>query len=407
MKIEDVGEVLIVGCGPVGIITALALRQAGVSVTVIEAGKTIDNSPRAMVYVASTLAVLKELGLLDDVQKISTRTDVMKTIWPDLGLSVTTDLGLLADKTFGYMLNCGQNRIVEVASRHATALGATVLFSHSLEALDQDETGVTATVQTPDGKKKLRARWVIGSDGARSTVRKIADIEFEGLTWDNHFVANNIYCDFENIADKGYLLSNYICHPGFGGIVNIIDDDGLWRLTYTERGELPIETYQDRVKSTLENLIPQETPYRIDSNSPYRIHQRCAKSLRQGRVLLAGDAAHATNPMGGMGLTTGIWTGVILADLLAAVARGEEDASILDRYSDERRRVFWEVTSPFATETKRMIEEADNTVRLQDYENARAPIEDLREWQWVYSCFGVAGDPIREKSRWKAINPFQ
>ena len=406
MKIEDAGEVLIVGCGPVGIITALALRQAGVSVTVIEAEKDIPNSPRAMVYVSSTLAVLDELGLLGDVAKVSTKTTALQCMWPDLGLFVSTDLSPLAGKTADYMLNCGQNLVAEIAVRHATALGTTVLFSHSLESLEQDENGVIATVQSPEGEKKLRTKWVIGADGARSAVRRMMDIEFEGTTWNNHFVANNVYCDFESIPGKGYAQSNYVCHPDFGGVVNIIDNDGLWRLTYTERPGLSFETYQDRVSSTIAKLIPEGTPHRFQSTSPYRIHQRCATTLRRGRVLLAGDAAHATNPMGGMGLTTGIWTGVVLADLLAAVIRGEEDAAILDRYSDERRRVFWEVTSPFATETKRMIEETDDAVRVQDYKAACAPIGDLREWQLMNSCFGVAGDPIREKSRWKPVNPF-
>ena len=68
--------------------------------------------------------------------------------------------------------------------------------------------------------------------------------------------------------------------------------------------------------------------------------------MREGRILLAGDAAHCTNPMGGLGLTTGFWDGMVLADVLAAVIRGEEDDSILDRYSDERRRVYLEVSSP-------------------------------------------------------------
>ena len=112
-------------------------------------------------------------------------------------------------------------------------------------------------------------------------------------------------------------------------------------------------------------------------------------------------------PMGGLGLTTGIWSGMILADVLGAVINKEAPDAILDRYSDERRRVFWKYTSPGATETKRMIEEADERVRRADYEALRTKHERPQEMiESLSYAFNMIGNPLRPESRWRAANPF-
>jgi 2-polyprenyl-6-methoxyphenol hydroxylase-like FAD-dependent oxidoreductase len=403
-NITDAGDVIVVGCGPVGILTAHALSQAGAKVTVIEAEPTWSNSPRAMCYFGSTILVLDELGLKEDVAAASVKVSGFTEMWPDLKLSVTRDLEPIADRTVTYDLNCGQDKIVEIALRHAVKAGVDVKFSTSLVSFEQDANGVTALVNTPDGPKKLRSKYLVGADGARSKVRELMNVEFEGHTWESYFVANNIYCDMKSL---GFEHSTYVCNPEYGGVVCIIDDNDLWRVTYREDGLSPAETFKDRQQRKLENLIPKGVKYEIASNSPYRVHQRCASSLREGRVLLTGDAGHITNPMGGLGLTTGVWSGMILADLLGAVLKGEESDEILQRYSDERRHIFWKHTSPGATETKRMIEEADDARRRQDYEESRTRHERPQELiEFLSFPFNIIGDPIRLGSRWQNANPF-
>jgi FAD binding domain-containing protein len=122
--------------------------------------------------------------------------------------------------------------------------------------------------------------------------------------------------------------------------------------------------------------------------------------------MLAGDAAHATNPCGGLGLTTGLWTGMILSDVLAEVIAGRADESILDRYSAERRRIFWEISSPGASENKRMMEESDPEKRLKDIEGVKAMAADpaLARLMMLFP-FKVIGDPLREGSRWRDADP--
>jgi hypothetical protein len=109
--------------------------------------------------------------------------------------------------------------------------------------------------------------------------------------------------------------------------------------------------------------------------------------------------------MGGLGFTTGLWDGLILADILAAVLRGEEDQTILDRYSDERRRVFWDLASPAASENKRMLEESDPDRRKQDCANFQAMADDPAITR-LMMCFPfrLVGDVLRPNSRWKDIS---
>ncbi|MEP7247677.1 MAG: FAD-dependent oxidoreductase [Gammaproteobacteria bacterium] len=396
-------EVLIVGAGPVGLLTAVALAQSGIDVMVVEAEAQLNDSPRAAVYFSVGLVALRELGLLADLEARSLKVNRFGFHVPAFNYHPVLSMDCMSGITFDYQLHCGQHVVSRVAEEHAKRLGARVLFSHRVTRLTQSSEGVTVELATPAGSRSVKASWVIGADGARSTVRRLLDVEFEGHTWPNRFVATNIYCD---MASLGYQPSNFTCDPVYGGVVAQLDSEGLWRLTYHEGGEQPLETYLERLPAKFSGFIPEGVPYRIHSASPYVIHQRCATNLHVGRVLLAGDAAHATNPCGGLGLTTGLWTGMILSDVLAEVIAGRADEMILDRFSEERRRVFWQITSPGASENKRMMEESDPQKRLKDLEGVRAMAEDSAVARLMMLFpFKVIGDPLREGSRWRNADP--
>ena len=234
-------------------------------------------------------------------------------------------------------------------------------------------------------------------------MRKLAGIEFEGHTWPERFVATNVKFDFTKL---GYQQANFVCDPVNMAVIAQLDRDGLWRCTYMEDSSLPVETYEDRIHQRYEWFMQGSKDYEIVSSSPYMLHQRAGETLHKGHVLLAGDAAHATNPCGGLGLTSGVWTGMVLADILGAVLRGEEDESILDRFSDERRRVFWEVVTPAATENKRMLQERDPEQRQKDLAAVRALSEDPDSGAMLMLfAYKVIGDVLRPNSRWKDADP--
>jgi len=396
-------QVLIVGAGPVGVLTAVALAQAGIDVVVVEAESQLNDSPRAAVYFSVSLVALRELGVLADLEACSLKVSSFGFHAPAFDYHPVLSMACMTGITFDYQLHCGQHVVARIAMEHAMRLGARVRFSHKLVGLTQSPGGVVADIATPEGNERVNASWVIGADGARSTVRRLLDIEFEGHTWPNRFVATNIYCD---MAACGYQQSNFICDPMYGGVVAQLDAQGLWRLTYHESAEHPAETFLERLPAKFAGFIPAGVPYRIHAASPYVIHQRCATRLRAGRVLLAGDAAHATNPCGGLGLTSGIWSGMILSDVLGEVLAGRVDDSILDRYSEERRRIFWDIASPGASENKRMMEESDHEKRRQDIEGVKLMAADpaVARLMMLFP-FRVVGDTLREGSRWRDADP--
>lgn len=399
----EMHDVIVVGAGPVGMLTALALAQAGVSVTVIEQEPDIVDSPRAAVYFPSTLVILDELGILDELNAIGFQNRTFGTHIPEFGYTSVVTTEPIEGIPYDYQLHAGQHDVARVAMEHAMKLGTRVLFNHQLIALEDGEARVTATVRSPEGDKTLTAKWLIGADGARSSVRSLAGIEFEGHTWPERFVATNVKFDFSRL---GYQQANFVCDPVNMAVIAQLDRDGLWRCTYMEDSALPVESFEQRIHQRYVYFMQGSTDYEIVSASPYMLHQRAAETLRSGHVLLAGDAAHATNPCGGLGLTSGVWTGMILADVLAAVLRGDEDESILDRYSDERRRVFWEVVSPAATENKRMLQESDPAQRQKDLASVMALSDDPDSGAMLMLfAYKVIGDVLRKRSRWADADP--
>ena len=396
-------DVIVVGAGPVGMLTALALVQGGASVTVLEKEPGIVESPRAAVYFPSTLIVLEELGLLDELLAIGFTNKTFGTHVPEFGYSSVVTTEPIEGIPYDYQLHAGQHDVARVAMEHAKTLGVEVLFEHEVTALENGADGVTLTVATPEGEKTFAAKWLIGADGARSTVRRLAGIEFEGHTWPERFVATNVKFDFSKL---GYQQANFVCDPVNMAVIAQLDREGLWRCTYMEDSALPLESYEERIHQRYEWFMQGAKDYEIVSSSPYMLHQRAAATLRKGHVLLAGDAAHATNPCGGLGLTSGVWTGMVLADVLGAVLRGEEDEGILDRYSDERRRVFWEVVSPAATENKRMLQESDPGQRQKDLAAVKALSDDPDSGALLMLfAYKVIGDVLRPGSRWRDADP--
>jgi 3-(3-hydroxy-phenyl)propionate hydroxylase/6-hydroxy-3-succinoylpyridine 3-monooxygenase len=351
-------DVLVVGGGPVGFVTALGLARAGVAVELIEAEPAIGDSPRAAVYHWSVLDGLERLGLLDDALAAGFSKQDYCYLVRATGEQIRYDLGVLEGRTrHPFNIHLGQHRLAEIACRHLSALpNATVRFGTRLARFEQDEGGVTAYTEGSDDP--IRARWLIGADGGGSTVRKAAGLSFDGITWPERFIATNVFFDFEA---AGYPLTTMVIDDRFGAVIVKLDDRGLWRCTFMEDASLPEENYADRIPAAYRAILPHDGPYRIERAAPYRMHQRAAPSFRAGRVLLAGDAAHVTNPTGGLGLTSGLFDAFALYPSLAAVVKGQADERLLDTYATTRRDIFLERTSPQAVRNKDLIFHANRS----------------------------------------------
>lgn len=372
----DRSQVIVVGAGPVGFLTALGLARQGIEVTMLDAEPAVVTSPRAAVYFHTTISILNKLGLADDAHAIGLASSEFMMHWPETGERVASDMrdALEPGQEYDHNLHFGQHILAELVMEHLARLPNTrVLWSHRVIGIVQDDATVRLTVRTPDGDETFEADWVIGTDGARSTVRRLLGIEFDGMTWPDRFVATNIEYPFR---DFGFANANMVVDPDNWAVIGRLGRENLWRVTYGEDASLDEETILERLPERFARILPDPSvPYRLDNFSPYRVHQRCATHFREGRILLAGDAAHACNPCGGLGLTGGVLDADMLSDALGAVIEGRAGEELLDFYAAERRRVFLEVTSPMSANFKRLLSESDPARRQADKEAMYAEAE--------------------------------
>lgn len=347
-------DVIIVGGGPTGFVTALGLAQAGVDVCLIEAQAGINDSPRACVYHWSMLDGLERLGIREEAERIGYTKDDYLWFVKKTGERLPYDLKVLSRVTrFNYNIQLGQDRLAEICQRRLEAMpNAAIHWQTAFADLSQDADGVTVRVESPDGPVGLRAKYIIGADGAGSAVRKALGLSFDGMTWPERFVATNLRHDFES---GGYWQSTMVVDDEWGAVIVKITRDGLWRCTFMEDMALPEESYVERIPEAYKHLLPGKGGYELVQSSPYKMHQRCASSFRKGRVVLAGDAAHVTNPTGGFGLTTGLFDAYSLWPTLAAVLLNGASPDLLDTWAEERRATFLEKTSPQACAYKDFV----------------------------------------------------
>jgi 3-(3-hydroxy-phenyl)propionate hydroxylase len=220
---------------------------------------------------------------------------------------------------------------------------------------------------------------VIGADGGRSTVRKACGIPFEGFTWPERFIVLTTPYDFE--AQRGYCYRSYFADIGAWCNCFKVSADGppgLWRTVYPVT---PAETdaavmSDEGAQARMQVFFPASEPYEIVHRNLYVTHQRVAARFRQGRVLLAGDAAHVNNPIGGMGLNGGIQDAANLSDKLARVLLDGESDTLLDLYDRQRRTVAIEFVHQQSIANKKRLEASDSEARKRNLDELRATAAD-------------------------------
>jgi 3-(3-hydroxy-phenyl)propionate hydroxylase/6-hydroxy-3-succinoylpyridine 3-monooxygenase len=364
-------DVAVVGAGPVGALTALGLAQRGHQVLLLESAPELAAEPRAIVYYWHILEGLEALGVLDDIDARGVRNTAFQNRVLATGHKAVVSLEPLEAITpRPWNIHLGQHEVTRIALEHLGRLpNATLRLGAPVTGVRQDEEQVVLKVAGAYPAEE-RASWVIAADGARSTVRPSLGLSFHGMTWADRFVATDLRYPFDQ---AGLGNANMVMDPGNGCVIARIDSS-LWRWTWSESADLPVETVADRLPGRLAALGLPDLPYEVVLAQPYRMHQRAADRMRAGRVLLVGDAAHATNPTGGLGLTSGMYDLFALLDPLDAVIRGGDDAP-LDAWAAERLRIFNEHASPMAVDSKhRVYDETDQAALERFIQGAAAPV---------------------------------
>jgi 3-(3-hydroxy-phenyl)propionate hydroxylase len=378
------GRVLIAGAGPVGMICALALHRRGLDVRVFEQEPGPVKDQRAASLHPPTIAMLDELGLAEQIIPRGLSSPVYRFHDRLTGeVIVEFDLSLLADELkFPFVLQYEQYKITrDVSAQFAGESSFDVRFGHRVVALEQTADEVALDVMTPAGTlERHRGAYLVGADGGRSTVRKLAGIPFEGFTYPERFVKIATTFDFA-AADRSYVYRNYISDPDeWCNLFKVRGetDGGLWRAIMPTR---PDENERDAmdpdaVEARLQTFFPKAGRYEIAYCNSYTVSQRVAQTFRAGRVLLAGDSAHVNNPIGGMGMNGGIHDAINLAEKLPAVVHGLAPDALLDVYSRQRRQVAIEHTQAQTIANKKLLEERRPDVRRRKLDELRRVGED-------------------------------
>jgi 3-(3-hydroxy-phenyl)propionate hydroxylase len=279
------------------------------------------------------------------------------------------DLGVLSDVTrYPYRLHLEQHRLTPIQLDILRGQpNAEVHFGHRVTGFEQKADSVVVSFESEGIPTRLEASYLVAADGGRSTVRKLLGVEFEGFTWPEQFLVVSTPHD---LSRQGFTMNAYVADPEEWVAVFKMPDagpPGLWRLAFPCAPGLPDDALLEprNVQARMQGFLPNGQAYEIKYQSIYRVHQRVASEWRRGRVLLAGDAAHLNNPLGGFGLNSGIHDAVNLADKLAPVWRGEADEALLDRYVRQRRAATIEQVQAMSIRNKRLLEERDPAVQRQ------------------------------------------
>jgi len=365
-------RIIVVGAGPVGTVAALACARVGHTVTLLEAEERINDSPRASTTQPPTLEILAELGLIDEyiAQGLVARTF---QFWDRSRLELIAEFDferLRGETAYPFVVQTEQHKLAMMGIARLRAMAhATVRMATRVTGLEQDADGVT--VQTEHDA--LRADYVVGCDGGRSTVRKALGIEFEGFTWPERFLVITTRFDFARAL--GCCYRSYMADPQeWTNLFKVAGDDlkGRWRAVYnTREDESDEEALSDAaVRARLGRIYVPEAERDYLHLNLYNVHQRVAKRFRSARVFLCGDAAHVNNPIGGLGLNSGIHEAWDLAQLLS------QPGADLDGYERRRRPLNIEYVQEQTIANKRRLEERDPATRERHFDELRRTADD-------------------------------
>jgi 3-(3-hydroxy-phenyl)propionate hydroxylase len=351
--------VLIAGAGPVGLVAAATLVGSGVPVTVLEAGSALSEESRASTFHPPTLDMLDALGACEPLIAQGLKAPQFQYRSKRHGLLAQFDFAAIADATaHPYRVQCEQSKLTQILyDRLRGNPNFEIRFDSPVAAVNQGNDGVQVTVDRDGHVETHRGRWLIGADGASSTVRRSLGIEFEGFTWPDRLLVVSTPFDFHSVI-PGLTSVNYVADPQRWFF--LLQIPGLWRAMFLVNEDASDERVQARefAQSLMAGVVPGITDYEIDHITLYKVHQRVAKTFRLGRAFLVGDAAHINNPLGGMGMNGGIHDAVNLATRLAAVWQGQAPDSELDRFDKQRRLVTLEYIQKYTIQNKKNLESA-------------------------------------------------
>jgi 2-polyprenyl-6-methoxyphenol hydroxylase-like FAD-dependent oxidoreductase len=326
--------VLVVGAGPVGLALAYGLGLAGVDVTLLDREPQVSRQLRASTFHPPTLDMLDAWGITAELLSRGRVTPAWQIRLHETGEHVTFDLSVLADETaHPYRLQCEQAVLSEALERRLLDLPRVrLLRGVSVAAVGQEAD--RAWVELDAGLGRLHADYVVGCDGAHSIVRKAIGASFDGSTYPDTTLLATTPFAFDSMWPD-LVGVNYVWQDS--GTYSLLHLPGVWRVSLHPVSDAPLEVEAEpgRIRQRLAMLFPGHGPFDLLEIRPYRVHKRLASRWRDGRLLIAGDAAHLNNPKGGMGMNGGIHDARCLCEHLVRALSGAR-SDVLEGYERQR-----------------------------------------------------------------------
>jgi 3-(3-hydroxy-phenyl)propionate hydroxylase len=327
-------DVLIVGGGPTGITLGLFLAAAGVSTIIAEKEEAIYPLPRGAHIDHEIVRILQNVGVAEQVMATSKTGGRYEFLTADRQILLSFDWTAPGESGWPFS-NMIHQPSLEAALRErlAVAKGAALHVQWTFASMDIDQGGVSATFVTPSGPKTVRARYIVGADGARSPVREAAGILIDDLGFDEPWlVIDTIVHDPSRLPDRNLQ----ICDPE-RPTTCVMMGNGRHRWEFMiKAGESNEDVLDDQFIANLLKPWGVEGAVSLERKAVYRFYARLAKQWRLGPVLLAGDAAHQMPPFAGQGMCSGMRDAANLWWKLAEVIGKGANDCLLDAYQAER-----------------------------------------------------------------------
>lgn len=385
---EQTLPIVIAGAGPAGSLTALYLAQRDIPVLLLEKETELPVDLRASTFHPPSLEMIAELGhgIIDAMLEQGLVADRYQYRDRRTGDVASFDMSYIADSTrYPFRLQLEQYEFTRLVGTVLETLpAAQVLFAHEVTGFRQTDDHVDVEVTTPAGPEVIRTPFLVSAEGARSCIRKAADIDYLGFTYDEKFLVVSTTFPFEEVFDD-LAWVNYVSDPEEWCV--ILRTEKIWRVLFPTTPETAGDEARllsdDFIQERLHHLWNKDGDYDIGHRTLYHVNQRVAETYYKGRVLLAGDACHINNPLGGMGMNGGLHDANNLAEKLARIVQqGEPHQPLFEHYNRQRRDLAVRFVQNHTIANKKLMEATD-----QETQDSRQKM--LME---------AAADPVKAKA---------
>ncbi|HEU5198041.1 MAG TPA: FAD-dependent monooxygenase [Ktedonobacterales bacterium] len=331
-------EALVIGAGPTGLFMAAELIRRGVACRVIDKAPAPSSTSKALALQSRTLEMFDQVGIIEEILEPGLKAGAVN-IHADGQRIIQMSMNELHGP-YPFILCLPQNQTERILNQHLERLGGQVERQRELIGFTQDDAAVTATLRHADGHEEtLTTRWLIGCDGAHSAVRHTLNMPFNGVPYPEAFALADVKLDWPLPNDQ---IDLFLSEHGLLGAFPM--QGGRYRLIIETKADAGDEKLSDPTLEEIQGYLTKLAPEGSVASDPawlaaFRSHLRHAEHIRQGRVFLAGDAAHIHSPAGGQGMNTGLQDAYNLAWKLALVNAGHASPTLLDTYEIERKPV--------------------------------------------------------------------